>query len=196
MMKINLRKYSFEVPGERDYLIQRCCEEDRTAQEMIYRRYFPTMEKMVLRYTQDDDQIIDILNDGFLRVFKKINLYEGTGSFEGWIRRIVYHSISNYFKKYSKDLKFLIYEDEFKTEPQTKQNDELYYQDLLRLVESLPEKHMRVFHLFVIEGYDHEEISKQLNMNKNTCRWYLSEARKLLQAEYAKRFSNNYNEAG
>ena len=195
-MQKNLRKYSFDIPEERDYILSRCCAHDRVAQEMIYRRYFSTMERMVLRHTQDDDQIIDILNDGFMRVFKKINLYEGKGSFEGWIRKIIYHSISNYFRKYSKDLKFLIYSEDLKNEPDAAAKHSLYYQDLLNLVRNLPEKHMRVFHLFAIDGFDHEAISQQLNMNKNTCRWYLSEARKLLQAAYAKQYSNNYNEAG
>lgn len=191
-----LRKYSFEIPEERSRIIKACGQHDRIAQELIYKRYFPTMEKMVLRYTQDDDQIIDILNDGFLRVFKKIDQFEDRGSFEGWIRKIIYHSVSNYFRKNTKDLKFLIYEEEFKKEPSTQEKHGLYFQDLISMLDILPEKHMKVFHLFAIEGYDHTEISNRLNINKNTCRWYLSEARKLLQAEYVKKFSNNYNEAG
>ncbi len=195
-MTKKLRTYSLDIPQERDYIIEQCCGHNRIAQEMIYRRYFSTMEKMVLRHTQDEDQIIDIINDGFMRVFKKIDLYEGKGSFEGWIRRIVYHSISNYFRKYSKDLKFLIYEESYRKEPKTAAQHQLYYQDLLSLVKSLPEKHMRIFHLFAIEGFDHEDISQQLNINKNTCRWYLSEARKLLQTAYAKQYTKNYNEAG
>jgi len=196
-MAISLKKYSFDIISERDVIIAHCCDNSRVAQEMIYRHYFPTMERMVLKYTQDDDQIIDILNDGFLRVFKKIDLYKGRGSFEGWIRKIIYHSISNYFRKYRKDLKFMIYEDSFKTEPSTRAQHGLYFQDLIALVEALPEKYSRVFHLFAIEGYDHEEISQQLNINKNTCRWYLAEARKILQKEYSKKFtSSNYNEAG
>lgn len=151
---------------------------------------------MVLRYTRDEDQIIDILNNGFLRVFKKIELYSGKGSFEGWIRKLIYHSISDYFRSNSKDLKFMIYEEEFKKEPEVEAKHSLYYQDLLELLDKLPEKHMKVFHLFAIEGYDHTEISKRLNINKNTCRWYLAEARKLLQKEYSKKFSTGYNEAG
>jgi len=191
-----ISNYTFLNNSERDTLISFCKDNNRVAQEKLYRHFFPIMEKMVLRYTQDDDQIIDILNNGFLRVFKKIDLYEGKGSFEGWIRKIIYHSISNYFRSKSKDLKFLLYEDGFQQEPSAESSHSLYYQDLLSLVDSLPEKHMKVFHLYAIQGYDHADISKQLNINKNTCRWYLSEARKILQKEYSKKFSNNYNEAG
>ena len=151
---------------------------------------------MVLKYTQDDDQIIDILNNGFLKVFSKIEQFQDKGSFEGWIRRIIYHSISDYFRKSTKDLKFLIFEEEFKKEPQTPAQHKLYYQDLLQMVEKLPELHMRVFHMFSIEGYNHKEISEMLNINQNTSRWYLSEARKQLQSEYSKTYLNGMNEVG
>jgi len=173
-----------------------CIKNERQAQEKLYRHFFPIMERMVLRYTQDEDQIIDILNDGFLRVFQKIHLFEHKGSFEGWIRKIIYRSVSNYFRKYKRDLKFLIYEDEFKKEPIQKSEHSLYYQDLMSLVEKLPEKHMRVFHLFAIEGFNHKEISNQLSINENTCRWYLAEARKILQKEYSRFYTNDINEAG
>lgn len=148
-----------------------------------------------MRYTRDEDQLIDIINDGFLRVFKKLDLFDGKGSFEGWIRRIVYHSLSNYFRKNKNDLKFLIYE-EITNEPANQSEHSLYYNDLLSLLETLPEQHMQVFHMFAIEGLSHKEISEQLNLNSNTCRWYLSEARKLLQEAYFKKFTSNYNEAG
>jgi RNA polymerase sigma-70 factor (ECF subfamily) len=154
------------------------------------------MERMVLRYTHDEDQIIDILNNGFLRVFQKLELYNNTGSFEGWIRKIIYHSVSDYFRKAQKDLKFLIYDSEYTREPAQQEDHELYFQDLMKLVNKLPEKHMQVFHLFAIEGFNHNEISENLGINQNTCRWYLAEARKILQKEYSKLYQNGYNEAG
>ncbi len=176
-------------------IVKGCTDNQRSAQEQLYRHFFPIMERMVLRHTQDDDKIIDILNDGFLRVFQKIHLYNFSGSFEGWIRRIMYHSISNYFRKYKNDLKFLIYDDINHDGVQKAQHD-LYYQDLVGLIDKLPEKHMKVFHLYAIEGFEHKEISEKLNMNNNTCRWYLAEARKLLQKEYYEKYTNKLNEAG
>jgi RNA polymerase sigma-70 factor (ECF subfamily) len=154
------------------------------------------MERLVMRYTQDEDQIIDIINNGFLKVFLHIGSYNGEGSFEGWIRKIIYRSLSDYFRKSKKDLKFLIYEQEYSKTPTEEQNNQLYYQDLISLVNKLPELQMRVFHLHAIEGYNHKEISDELNINYSTCRWYLAEARKQLQEEYKKQFAKNYNEAG
>lgn len=176
--------------------IKGCAKNDRKSQEFLYRYFFPIMERMVLRYTQDEDQLIDILNNGFLKVFQKIESYSGKGSFEGWIRRIIYHSISDYFRAGQKDLKFLIFENEYSKEPEEKQENKLYYQELISLVNKLPEMHMKIFHLYAIEGYSHKEISEQLNINSSTCRWYLSEARKQLQKEYSKMFLSDYNETG
>lgn len=173
-----------------------CAKNNRKSQEVLYRHFFPIMEKMVMRYTRDEDQVIDILNNGFLRVFQKIESFKSEGSFEGWIRKIVYHSISDYFKTRRKDLKFLIYEQEFKTEPSEAEGHKLYFQDLMQLVNKLPEMPMQVFHLYAIEGYNHKEISEKLKIKHSTCRWYLAEARRLLQEEYAKLYSKDYNEAG
>ncbi len=177
-------------------IINGCANNLRSDQEKLYRHFFPIMERMVLRYTQDEDQIIDILNNGFLRVFQNISKYEGKGSFEGWIRKIIFRSLSDYFRKSRKDLAFLIYEEEYKKEPSQSIQHKLYYQDLVSLLAALSDTQEKVFHLFAIEGYSHKEISDHLGINQNTCRWHLAEARKVLQKEYSKIFKNNYYEAG
>ncbi len=176
-------------------VIDGCVENKRKSQEKLYKHFFPTMERMIRRYTQDDDQVISILNDGFLRVFKKIHLYEHKGSFEGWIRRLVYHSLSDYFKRNAKDLKFLVFDD-FKREKPVRADESLYYDDLIKLINKLPEKHMRVFQLYAIEGFLHREIGEQMSISENTSKWYLSEARKILQKSIAKNFGEQYTDAG
>ena len=176
-------------------VIDGCVENKRKSQEKLYKHFFPTMERMIRRYTQDDDQVISILNDGFLRVFKKIHLYEHKGSFEGWIRRLVYHSLSDYFKRNAKDLKFLVFDD-FKREKPVRADESLYYDDLIKLINKLPEKHMRVFQLYAIEGFLHREIGEQMSISENTSKWYLSEARKILQKSITKNFGEQYTDAG
>lgn len=176
-------------------VIKGCIDNNRKAQEKLYRHFFPVMERMIRRYTQDDDQVMTIMNDGFLRVFKKIDLYKFKGSFEGWIRRLVYHSLSDYFRSNTKDLKFLVFDDLQRDKPVSATNN-LYYDDLIKLVNKLPEKHMKVFQLYAIEGYLHREISEQMSISENTSKWYLSEARKILQKSIAKNFGEQYTDAG
>ncbi len=186
----NIEKQKWEAT------INGCIANNRAAQEELYRHFFPIMERMVMRYTQDDDKIIDILNNGFLKIFQKIDRYGYQGSFEGWIRKIIFRSLSDYFRKSQKDLAFLIYEEDYKKEPSQSLQHKLFYQDLVSLLDHLPHTQLQVFQLFAIEGYSHKEISEQLNINQNTCRWHLAEARKILKAEYKKVYKNDYNEAG
>lgn len=176
-------------------VIQGCIDNNRKAQEKLYRHFFPVMERMIRRYTQDDDQVMSIMNNGFLRVFKKVHLYEHKGSFEGWIRRLIYHSLSDYFRSNTKDLKFLVFDD-INRERSVSANNNLYYEDLIKLVNKLPEKHMKVFQLYAIEGYLHREISEQMNISEGTSKWYLSEARKVLQKSITTNYGKNYTDAG
>jgi len=172
-------------------IISGCCQNDRRSQEKLYRHFFPVMERMIKKYTRDEDEIISILNNGFLRVFKKIDTFSHKGSFEGWVRKLMFHSVSDYFRSNKADIKFMLFEDrhDLKQKPST----ELYFDDLMKFVKALPEKHERVFHMYAIEGYKHSEIGKQLDMSENTSKWYLSEARKILQKQINKNYSaGNY----
>lgn len=139
------------------------------------------MLPMVRRHSQDEDVIISVMNDGFLKVFKKINQYSGAGSLEGWIRRIIFHAISDYFKLQRNKVRYLDI-DEQSTELVTKASKELEYQDLISLVQRLPEKEEQVFNLFAIYGYKHSEISTMLDINTNTSKWYLTKAREKLKS--------------
>lgn len=164
-------------------LVQGCISNNRKSQEELYKLFFPAMERMIRKHTTDKDQMMDIINNGFLRVFKKLDTFNFQGSLEGWIRKIVYHSMCDYFKKHSKDIKFLVFGHiDYNIKAQT--SNKLDFQDLMRMVKTLPEKYNKVFYMYAIEGYKHQEIGKALNINENTSKWYLSEARKKLQANF------------
>ncbi len=163
-----------------------CKANDRRAQERLYRHYFPIMLSMCRRHTTDQETAFTIINDGMLKVFKNIASYSFEGSFEGWIRRIVYRALSDYFRKENKYLKFLVFEEKEKNIQQNALAG-LYYDDLLQITKSLPDKMSKVFHMYAIEGYNHREIAEELGMSDGTSKWYLSEARK----ELKKRLSLN-----
>lgn len=173
-------------------LIEGCKANDRKSQEELYRTFFNKMLAMCRRYTQDEDQLISIINDGFIKVFLKIDTYKGSGSFEGWVRRLVFTSLSDFFRKENKYLKFMIF-DTPDSVLKSDSEESLYYQDIISLIERLPEKTKEVFHKYAIEGYTHKDIGEELNISEGTSKWHLSEARKKLQKLLKERKIYNSN---
>jgi RNA polymerase sigma-70 factor (ECF subfamily) len=161
-------------------IIEGCILNKRSSQEELYRLFFPKMIAMCFRYTSDEDKALMMVNDGFLKVFQKISTFQNRGSFEGWVRRLVFTSISDHFRKENKYIKLILFEEAEKREDDLVL-DRLYYDDLLKLVESLPGNTHKVFQLYAIEGYNHREISELLNISEGTSKWHLSEARKKLK---------------
>lgn len=161
-------------------LVEGCVNNDRRAQEALYKQHFGTMMRMAMRYTQDKDTAMQIVNNGFLRVFKKLHTFSFSGSLEGWIRRLVFHSISDYYRKHSKSMHFLDLEDR-DAPTQDGIMERLYMEDVLKLVDYLPDASRQVFVLYAIEGYTHAEIGGQLNISAGTSKWHLSNARKKLK---------------
>ena len=177
-----------------EQLIKGCLSNDRFYQERLYRKYAPTMLRMCYRHTKDQHEALEIVNNGFLKVFQKLDTYSKTGSFEGWIRKIVFRCLSDFFRSKNRAIRFLEL-DGRDSEKMTTVLDDLYLEDLLGVIELLPDLSRKVFSLYAIEGYSHKEIAEQLNMKEGTSKWYLSEARKQLK-KLVKNKSNNQYYAG
>lgn len=157
-----------------------CADNDRRAQEALYRRYFPDMLRMCRRYTRDEDTAIEIVNNGFLRVFKKIHTFGFKGSLEGWVRRLVYHSMADYYRDNARYLHFLVFEERDEVVPE-RGHEVFYEEDILRAVYTLPPVSQEVFRLYAIEGYSHAEIAENLSISEGTSKWHLSTARQKLR---------------
>jgi len=168
------RKYSDEK------LIKGCKQNSRVHQEQLYRRYFPDCYYMCLRYTNDEDTARLIVNDGFFKVFKNIKQFAGSGSLKGWIKRIVFNAMSDYYRKESKHLKMMLLEDDVKV-TEASSEASLYYDDIISLVDELSENTRKVFKLYAIDGYNHKEIGNLLNISEGNSKWHLHKARKILQ---------------
>lgn len=163
-------------------LIQGCIRNDRKCQEQLYKRHFPVMMSMCLKYTKDEDKALLILNDGFLKVFQKIGTFRSEGSFEGWIRRLIYHTLADYYKKENSYIRFIQFELPDERHVQAPQSDPLEFQDLIGLLDRIPGRSAEVFRLFAIEGYSHEEIGEKMNISTGTSKWHLSHARERLRS--------------
>jgi RNA polymerase sigma factor (sigma-70 family) len=163
-------------------LVRACARNDRRAQEALYRRFFPGMLRMCLRYTRDEAAALDILNAGFLRVFQKMDTFAFKGSLEGWIRRLVYHAIADHFRNNARYLHFLVL-DEQDDAVAEQGHERLFEEDILQLIRQLPPTSQTVFRLYAIEGYSHAEIAETLAISEGTSKWHLSTARQRLRAQ-------------
>ncbi len=179
---------AYTVPGqtsELEELIQGCIRNERSAQERLYKLFYPKMMAMVRRYIDQNMQAEEVLNNGYLRAFQKIQQYTFQGSFEGWLRKIVFHAVSDYVKqniRYSEKV-ILVEKDQFVHKDHA---DRLYYDQLLQLVQTLPDATRAVFNMYVLEGFSHKEISKMLNISEGTSKWHLSEGRRMLKDKIEK----------
>lgn len=163
-----------------DRIIEGCRNNDRKSQEKLYALFFPSMMAMCMRYVKDKNRSAEIINDGFLKVFMNIHQFENKGSFEGWLRRIVFRSMADNLRKEANYLKFMVFEDHDKKERQ-KVLDKLYEEDILGMMEKIPPASADIFLLYAVHGYSHKEIAESRNISIGTSKWHLSEARKRLQ---------------
>ncbi len=161
-------------------LIEGCIANDRRCQEALYRRFFPAMWRMCMRYTSDREEALSIVNDGFLRAFKKMHTFGFRGSLEGWIRRLVFHSLSDHFRRKGNDLHWLKLEERDRPR-RSDALSRLYLEDLMQLIEEVPPASREVFRLYAIEGLNHREIAARMGISEGTSKWHLSNARKMLQ---------------
>lgn len=179
---------AYTVPNqtsELEQLIQGCIRNERSAQEKLYKLFYPRMMAVVKRYIDDEMQAEEVLNNGYLRAFQKISQYTFQGSFEGWLRKIVFHSVSDYVKqniRYSEKV-VMVEKDELVHKDHA---DRLYYNQLLELVQGLPDATRAVFNMYVLEGFSHKEIGKMLGISEGTSKWHLSEGRRNLKEKIEK----------
>lgn len=173
-------------------LAQGCTNNERMAQEALYRRFFGAMSRYCSRYTDGDEtKTLEILNDGFLRVFKKIHTFEGKGSLEGWIKKLIFNAISNYFSHHKKYFDNVLVGDDFLPIHENAGTDggnfrEIFEHDLAYLQNLLPPATRQVFQLYAVEGYKHEEIALQLGISVSTSKWHLAQAKTRLKEILAK----------
>ena len=151
------------------------------AQRQLFEQYSGKMMAVCFRYVKTKEEAEDILQEGFLRVFRKIDLYNGTGSFEGWMRRVFTNIAIRHYQKNEK-LYLIVSIDDMDVEPsQDLLSQHFETEDLMNMIQSLPDGYRMVFNLYAIEGYSHDEISKQLGISVGTSKSQLSRARQALQ---------------
>lgn len=164
-----------------DILIKGCKRGKPRSQEELYRRFASAMYGVCLQYASGEEDAQDILQDGFIKVFAKLDQVKNPAAFPGWIRRIM---INTALEKYRSQV-LLQRVDDLKGElPEFSGEevfDELTCDELVALIQTLSPKYRMVFNLYAIEGYNHQEISETLGISVGTSKSNLSRARVILQ---------------
>ena len=165
-----------------DRLLKACIQGDRKAQRKLYEQLAPKMFPVCLRYMNNREMAEDVMQDGFVTLFSKLDSYSGTGSFEGWARKIFVNTAlmqlrRNDVLKESDNL-----DDAWDIgSPDPSAIQEIGHKELLELIAELPSGFRTVFNMYVIEGYSHKEIADELGISENTSRSQLQRARVILQ---------------
>jgi len=173
-----------EVPGQSELraLVKDCIARSRSAQKKLYDLYAPAAYGVIKRYLYNNEPVAqEVLNDSFFKIFTKLEQYSFEGAFEGWIRRIVINTVTDYLRKNIKDdqpHKEVQPEDVYMNSDLV---EKISHKELLQVIQTLPEVQRMVFNLFVFEDYSHKEISVVLGINENNSRWHLNDARRRLK---------------
>lgn len=176
-------------------LINGCIQGDRRMQEELYRRFSPRMYAVCLRYAGMAEEAQDILQEGFIKVFKKIASFRSEGSFEGWVRRIFVNTAIEHFRR-KKYLQPVTEKEENTLEGNyLSVLDNLAEQDILDLVQQLSPGYRTVFNMYVVEGYTHKEIGDMLGVSEGTSKSQLSRAKVILQ-DMVKKFLEERRNTG
>lgn len=165
-----------------DILIKGCQQNNRLAQKCLYEKYYKEVFGIGLRYGSNYDEAADIINQGFLKVFKSIEKFEHKGSFKGWLKKIMFNTAIDYVRKHTAYKKATCFNVFVNWSISNNAVSNLAMEELMQIIQQLPTAMRSVFCLYVIDGYKHREIGELLNISTGTSKWYLSKARKALQA--------------
>jgi len=181
---------------ELNVLLKGCRKNNRQAQEALYKQYKNMLFVQCLKYCPNDSEAEDVLHDTFIEIFTSIHTFKGSGSFEGWIKRIAINkSINQYKKKYA----LVAIKDDFEQEI-TLDESELSYslETLMKLVQDLPPQYRLVFSLYELDSYSHKEIASLLSISESTSKSNLHRAKLILKEKLKdkNKFPKNYVKNG
>ncbi|MEM1339382.1 MAG: RNA polymerase sigma factor [Bacteroidota bacterium] len=165
-------------------LIKRCKEQNRKAQEELYRKYSGVLFGMCLKYSRNKTEAEDNLHDSFMTIFDKIGQYNSRGSFEGWMKRITVNTV---LQKYRKERHLDVVSENVGEEVDIDTHDApISLSRLLSFIQELPNKYRLTFNLYVLDGYSHKEISEMLGTSTGTSKSNLARARMILKEKIEK----------
>lgn len=162
-------------------LIDGCRQNNRRSQQALYQQYCGALLSVCISYTKDEDTAVEVLQDGFLKIFQQIHTYDSTKSnIYTWMRTVMVRTAIDALRRGVKHVEEVELTDVYDPPIGAEAVDRMSAEEILYLIRQLPPTTRAVFQLYVQEGYNHREIGELLNVSEGTSKWYLSEARKYL----------------
>lgn len=165
-----------------EIIIKGCLKQESKAQKALYDKYSPMLFGICLRYASSRAEAEDLLQLGFIKIFRKLNKYKPTGAFKGWLYRVMVNVALEQIRKKSLTTHALhTHEVDYLLAQREQGLDKLLEQDVLKMVQQLPDGYRLVFNMYVIEGYAHKEIADILGISEATSKSQLSRAKAALR---------------
>ncbi|MGB0431711.1 MAG: RNA polymerase sigma factor [Bacteroidia bacterium] len=161
-------------------IVQGCLKNNHRSQEKLYSYFFNDMFNLCFKMLKNEDDALEVLNQGFLKVFTKLDRYKVGGPFSGWVYRVIYYTALDFIRarkqtnaEISEAIEYSYFDHQI--------DFALQLEDIKSVIEQLPKATKLVFELYAIEGYKHHEIAKKLEISEGTSKWHLSKAREYLK---------------
>ncbi|MBO7572933.1 MAG: sigma-70 family RNA polymerase sigma factor [Bacteroidales bacterium] len=165
--------------GDNEELIRKCQQKSRRAFEELYKKFSPFVYGICLRYAKDRDEAQDILQDCFIKVMERIGEFKFQGSFDGWLQRMAVNESLNHLKLMWNSVQEIADDDTTEDESADIVSD-MSAKELVEAISKLPDGYRTIFNMYVVEGYQHNEIAEILNIKEATSRSQLKKAREQL----------------
>jgi len=166
-------------------LVKGCASGDRRSQEILYKRYFSFAMSICIRYTRDENEAMEIVNDSYMKVMEGLSEYDSSRPFKPWYGKVLVNTAIDNYRKNLKHNDYLSINTITETEEREPEIDaDLSVKDILTLFGYLPANYKITFNLFEIEGYSHEEIGQMMGVTASTSRSNLARAKKMLRELY------------
>lgn len=162
-------------------LIRGCLAGDSRMQEVLYNRFAPKMYAVCLRYSNNTEDAQDLLQEGFIKIYRNLDRFRAEGSFEGWVRRVFVNTSIEHYRRKMNISSTSEREEALVEDHSWNALDKLAEKDIIRLVQDLSPGYRTVFNMYAIEGYSHKEIGNMLNISEGTSKSQLARAKGILQ---------------
>ncbi len=169
---------------EEEELVDKCLKGNPSAQKAFYDRFSKKMYAVCRGYAQDSQEAKDLLQEGFIKVFKQLHRYRADGSLDGWVRRIFINCAIDHYRSNKKRKNYEFIENYFSEDMGEVDNEvlgDISKQEFLKMLQSLPEGYRLVLNLYFVESYTHKEIAEALGITVGTSKSQLAKAKGYLK---------------